>query len=209
MPAAGGFGHDDAAPSHSSTSLSSEIEPGRVGTWVDDSVGNGFCSDVREFGLGLGVGFAADVFGSKGAHDLVLTRFYYGWMLGDVVGKDRWYRGNWEVVQEIFGGVQYHPRNRYVIGETTFLRFNFATGTRWVPFLDAGVGILATDIGAPSLGSVFEFNEQFGAGLNYFWHKNRALTLEYRFIHISNAGIREPNLGVNENVFYAGVSWFF
>jgi len=209
LPAAAGFAHNDAAPVDSLTTLSLESKPGRGVTWVDDSVGNGFCSDMREFGLGLGIGFAAKVFGSKGPHDLVLTRFYYGWMLGDVVGKDRWYRGNWEVVQEIFGGGQYHPRSRFVIGETTILRFNFATGTRWVPFLDAGVGISATDIGPPSLGSVFEFNEQFGAGFNYFWRNNRSLTLQYRFIHISNAGISEPNLGVNENMFYAGVSWFF
>jgi hypothetical protein len=34
-------------------------------------------------------------------------------------------------------------------------------------------------------------------------------SFETRFGHISNAGIEEPNRGVNEFEFIAGVSWFF
>jgi lipid A 3-O-deacylase len=193
----------------SPSSLGLEKSPAPDGIWVDNSVGEGFRAGQQEFGVGLGVGFASPAFGSRGPHDMVLSRFYYGLMLGDVVGEDKWYRGNWEVVEEFFAGGQFRPAQSYVIGETTLLRFNFATGTRWVPFVDAGVGISVTDIGSPDLGSIFEFNWQAGPGVNYFWRRNSALTLQYRFIHFSNAGIRQPNVGVNESMFYAGVSCFF
>ncbi len=171
--------------------------------------GKGFRRGLEEVGLDVGAGFSAHKIGDTKPHDLVLSKLYYGLMLGDVKGRDRWYQGNWEVTQEVFGGEQYYPSSEYVLGETTALRYNFATGTRWIPYLDAGAGILGTDIGAPDLGTTFEFNEQFGTGVRFFWRRNLALNFQYRYIHISNAGIKEPNQGVNEHVFYAGVTWFF
>jgi hypothetical protein len=78
-----------------------------------------------------------------------------------------------------------------------------------VPFLDAGVGGTLTDIGRPDLGSLGEFNGQIGPGLHYFWRDNMAFTLQYRYMHTSNAGIQSPNQGVNEHICYLGISWFF
>jgi hypothetical protein len=177
--------------------------------WAAGAVGDGFRRGLEQSGFALGAGFAMHSVGNRIEHNLALVRIYYGWMLGDVAGRDKWYRGNWEIMEEIFGGAQFYPSSRYAAGETTVLRYNFATGTRWVPFLDIGAGILGTDIGHPDLGTTFEFNEQFGPGVNFFWRKNSALTFQYRFTHFSNAGIREPNQGVNEQMFYAGVTWFF
>ncbi len=67
----------------------------------------------------------------------------------------------------------------------------------------------ATDIGHPDLSSLFEFNGQAGLGVRWFWRKNGALILEYRYLHLSNAGLRTPNLGVNVNMLSAGVTWIF
>lgn len=180
-----------------------------AGIWVDDVVGNGFCRGVNESGFAVGGGAAAPHVGDKRSHDLVLSRFYYGWMFGGVKARDKWYRGNWEVLEEGFVGAQVYPASRYVIGETTLLRYSLATGTRWVPFFDAGIGISATDIANPDLGTIFEFNGQVGPGVNFFWRRNRAITFQYRFTHISNADIRSPNQGVNEHMFYAGMTWYF
>jgi hypothetical protein len=184
-------------------------KPKPVSLWADDTVGAGFTFGRREFGLGVGGGFAGHEFGGVVPHDLVLGRLYCGMMVTDVVGKDRFYQGNWEVLGELFGGGQTRPDNGYVVGIAPILRYNFATGTRLMPFLDAGAGVTATDIGTPDLGSVFEFNLQCGAGINYFWRPTSALTFQYRLIHFSNAGIKRPNRGVNENMFYLGMSWFF
>jgi hypothetical protein len=92
---------------------------------------------------------------------------------------------------------------------TPFLRYDFATGTRFVPFFDAGAGITATDISLPDLGGRFQFNSQVGLGVHWLAWKNTALTLQYRVGHISNAGLEDHNHGLNTSLVYGGASWFF
>jgi lipid A 3-O-deacylase len=192
-----------------SNAITNDFQSPPAGIWADGVVGDGFRRGVQEAGFAVGAGLAIHNVGDKISHNLALSRIYYGWMLGSPIGKDKWYGGNFEIVQELFGGAQFHPATHYAVGETTLLRYNFATGTRWIPFMDLGGGILGTDIGQPDLGTTFEFNEQFGPGVNFFWRKNSALTFQYRYTHFSNAGIKEPNQGVNEQMFYAGLTWYF
>jgi len=88
-------------------------------------------------------------------------------------------------------------------------RYNFAVGHRLVPFVDLGGGVAATDIRNGDLSTTFEFNLQGGLGAHWFVRDNMALTLQYRFIHLSNAGIKYPNLGANTSTFLAGMTWWF
>jgi hypothetical protein len=133
-------------------------------------------------------------------------------MLGPVLGEGHWYRGNFEWRVEVFGGMQYHPNvntDGWLIGLTPHLRYNFATGTRWIPFLDAGAGVTATGIAHPDLGGTFEFNLQPAIGMQWFVRDNLALTGEVKYMHLSCAGIDKPNLGVNEVIGMIGLTWFF
>ena len=130
-------------------------------------------------------------------------------MLGPVKGNGHWYRGNWELRGELFGGAQFSPRSDWVVGLTPHLRYNFATGTRLIPYVDAGAGVAATSIGPPDLSHTFEFNLQAATGARWFIKKNVALSLEARYLHLSCAGIDSPNLGVNNIGGMAGISWFF
>ncbi|EEF57576.1 acyloxyacyl hydrolase [Pedosphaera parvula] len=171
--------------------------------------GEGFKAGTKEAGFAFGAGLGMSIFGSKQAHDLALGKIHYGWIFTDVLGEEHWYRGNWELLGEGFGGVQYRPHHAYVAGGTAIFRYDFATGTCFIPFVDIGGGLTATDIGKPDLGGTFQFNLQAGGGVNYFWRDNSAITFEYRLLHISNAGIERPNLGLNTSMFYLGMSWFF
>lgn len=171
--------------------------------------GLGFRKGVSEAGLSVGYSVGSSTFGSTDEHDLALTKIYFGRIFTEVGGRDRWYAGNWEILGEFFGGVQINPDSAYVIGLTPVLRYNFATGTRWVPFFDAGAGVALTDIGRPDLGGVFQFNLQTGPGVHWFVGKDTVLTFQYRFLHISNASLQDPNHGVNTSVFYVGVGTFF
>ena len=45
---------------------------------------------------------------------------------------------------------------------TPIVRYNFSTGTRFVPFVDGGSGISLTDIKEPDLSTVFQFHSQIG-----------------------------------------------
>ena len=146
---------------------------------------------------------------SRGTHDWALSTLEYGWIFTDVVGEGHWYRGNWELLAQVFGGAQFYPDTAYVVGAGPLIRYNFAAGHRLVPFIDLGGGVAATDIRNGDLSTTFEFNLQGGLGAHWFVRDNVALTFQYRFIHLSNAGIKFPNLGANTSTFLAGVTWFF
>jgi opacity protein-like surface antigen len=180
-----------------------------AGIWATDVPTAGFRRGVQEAGFALGFGLVTPDGRDKCSHYLELSKISYGWLPAGTVAENYCWRGNWEVLEEIFAGAQSHPLVRYAVGETTVLRYNFATGTRWMPFVDGGFGVMATDIGRPNLGSVFEFNEFGGLGVNYFWRADSALDFEYRFTHISNGGVANPNGGLDGHIFYVGVSWFF
>jgi hypothetical protein len=154
------------------------------------------------------VGGAA-ILGTSQHHDLVLGSLSYGHMLSRLRGDDHWYRGNWELRAELFGGNQVSPRNEWIVGLTPHLRYNFATRTRLVPFADGGAGVTLTGIRRPDLGGLFEFNLQPGGGLHWFLRSDLALTAEVHFLHLSSAGISSPNLGVNGVLGTVGLSRFF
>ncbi|MBI5384220.1 MAG: acyloxyacyl hydrolase [Verrucomicrobia bacterium] len=184
------------------------LQAPKPGIWKD-AVGAGFQSSARHVGVTAGAGPGMTVFGTKHAHDIALGGVSYGKMWGDVKGEGHWWRGNWEWHAELFAGSEFNPRTEYLVGLAPHIRYNFATGTRWVPFLDAGGGVTATDIGKPELGGAFQFNLQPGLGVNYFVKPNLALSAECRWLHLSSARISTPNLGVNTCLFIVGLNWFF
>jgi len=175
-------------------------------------VGEGFLPTAQTVSLEAGVAPGVAIFGGRQAHDFALLSLSYGHMLGQMKGEGHWYRGNFEGRLELFGGMQFHPdvdTDGWLIGLTPHLRYNFATGTRWIPFVDWGAGVTATGIGPPDLSGTFEFNLQAATGVHWFVRDDLALTSEVRYMHMSCAGIHSPNLGVNCVAFMIGLTWFF
>jgi len=184
------------------------FNPTPGGIWEND-VGEGFKSAVQSISFSTGAGYGLKIFGGRQNHDLALASLSYGYMLGSVEGEGHWYRGNWEFRGELFGGEQFSPRNDWLVGLTPHLRYNFATGTRWIPYVDGGAGVTATSIGPPDLSHTFEFNLQAAAGVQWFLKDNLALTIEARYLHLSCASMYSPNLGLNNVNGMLGISWFF
>lgn len=176
--------------------------------WAD-GLGNGLRKGAHAAGFVVGAGFGGANWGSLESHDLTWVGGRYSWMLSGVLAEDTWLRGNVELAGEVFGGAQFYPHGHYLFGATPFLLYDFATGTRWMPFVGAGAGVTYTDIGLPDLSTRFQFNDQFVAGTHYFFDERIATSVQYRFVHLSNAGIDKPNRGVNTHMLFAGVTWFF
>jgi opacity protein-like surface antigen len=174
----------------------------------ENGVGEGFRSKTQSITMSAGATYGLDSFGSRDRHHLAMASLTYGYMLG-VVGEGHWYHGNPELQLELFGGAQFDPDARRFIGLTPHLRYNFATGTRWVPFVDAGAGLTATTIGPPDLSGTFEFNLQAGTGLQYFLRDHLAIGLEARYVHWSCAGMHKPNQGLNGITSLLGLTYFF
>jgi opacity protein-like surface antigen len=175
----------------------------------ENGIGHGFRQGTRHTGFELGIGLGAGAFGGKDGHKLALGAVRFGRMLGGLEAEKRWYRGNSEWMAELWGGIQYSPRRRTLFGITPLLRYNFATDSPWVPFINGGVGFAYTNIGGPDLSNGFQFNIQVGAGTHYFLREDTALTIQYRWLHLSNAGLNRPNTGLNSQIIYAGLERFY
>jgi hypothetical protein len=88
------------------------------------------------------------------------------------------------------------------------LQYNFAVSRRIVPFIQAGAGALVSDRTLPAHSSQFNFTPQGGFGVYLFRRSTSAISVGLRYHHISNAGIRRPNPGLNSMYFYSGFSWW-
>jgi Lipid A 3-O-deacylase (PagL) len=141
----------------------------------------------------------------------VTTRL--GWMLSDPVFEGI-FRGNFEVVTELFGGGFVKGPADGLMGVTLFLRYNYVQpGARLVPYVHAGGGGVYSDASEAhpqrELGSPLFFNLQAGFGARFFCTETCALFLELNYRHLSNGGLAERNVGLNSAGSWLGVSFFF
>ncbi len=86
---------------------------------------------------------------------------------------------------------------------------DFFPRSRVQPFLSNNGGFLyfANEVLSPQ-GSRFMFIIDFGVGINIFRKERQAVTIGYRYQHLSNANISFHNPGTDANTFYVGVSRF-
>jgi len=138
------------------------------------------------------------------------TGVQLGYMLWDVRG-DGWLRGNVELAGEGFGNAIFEGDGSYISGGTLWVRYNLVPqhSHGLVPYAQAGGGFVSTDINHGIVGQPFNFNLGLALGARYFVGHNWALSLEYRYQHISNADLNKHNLGINAHGPILGVSYFF
>jgi opacity protein-like surface antigen len=88
-------------------------------------------------------------------------------------------------------------------------KLNFGQQSWIKPFVAANVGFLyfTDDVPVPD-SSHFNFTPELGLGAQFFLTPKRAVTLGYKYFHISNAGTGRHNPGLDNNVIYAGYSFF-
>lgn len=163
----------------------------------------------KTFGFNAGAGFGSRIFGGQIKHDFSFLNLEYGRIVGSPSGEDRWWEGRWLIMAEATLGRELHPGDSWVVSLAPVVRYLFGYPATVVPFVELGLGLTWTDIREPDLGGDFQFNSQGGAGVYLFDRPQLAYTLQYRFVHYSNAGIRRPNGGVNIHAVLIGVSYFF
>jgi hypothetical protein len=90
------------------------------------------------------------------------------------------------------------------------MQINFRRQHPLQPFGNISGGILYFARNVPVPGSSnFNFTFDFGAGAQYFYRPKRALTAGYMFHHLSNAETAPRNPGIDNNIIYGGLSWYF
>jgi len=118
--------------------------------------------------------------------------------------------GNLEVLVEPFFARFTQPFSAEAAGGTLVFKYNLLSFGRWMPFWDAGVGMLWTNLAPriPEQSTPLNLVVETGPGVQYFMTEQTTLTLGVRYSHISNADTGERNIGLNAILPYAGLSWF-
>lgn len=132
----------------------------------------------------------------------------FGWFLSGELGAGSWYQGRHQLLVELPLHLVVDPRVSPMTGGYLLGSWKFTSLEGWAPYVFAGGGILYVDLGLKSMGSRLDFSYQGGTGVQYFLEKNLALSLEYRYHHISNCGTAQPNEPLNSSKILLGVSLY-
>jgi len=92
------------------------------------------------------------------------------WGIGitDPFAEGTWYEGNLDLLVEGAFLFEYRPVNGFRGGVTLLLRYNILHSGPVVPFIDAGAGIVGTDLDFQGQSDGFNFSLQGGLGLHVF-----------------------------------------
>jgi lipid A 3-O-deacylase len=119
-------------------------------------------------------------------------------------------RGNFEYAVD-FTPVTVVAQDNTVYGagfSPIILRWNFTSGHKLAPWLEAGGGVLFTSSDVPSFTNSVNFTPQAAVGINIFLREKRSVDLAFKYLHISNAGLAVPNPGLNTLQGMIGFHWY-
>ncbi|MBI2683040.1 MAG: acyloxyacyl hydrolase [Acidobacteriales bacterium] len=137
--------------------------------------------------------------------------FRYGRVLTAYHGKG-WIRGNFEFRLEIIP-LEYifqPPRNAFgaEFRPVNFI-WNFKGSKRVKPYTAIGGGLLLTNHDVPVATNGVNFTPQGGVGFHFMQGEHRAITAEFKYLHVSNAGLTNANSGINASFHVTiGYTWF-
>ncbi|MDP3089768.1 MAG: acyloxyacyl hydrolase [Nitrospira sp.] len=134
------------------------------------------------------------------------------WMMTvtDPMG-DSWYRGQISLGAEVVYIQFQEPFLTHGMGFTPKIKYTMVAHDRIHPYAEFAGGPFWTDLAGkiPEESSRFNFILTAGFGCSFFLTPQTSLNIGYRFHHISNAGTRYPNLGLNSSLPFGGFSFYF
>ena len=170
--------------------------------------------EKSDFGMGLDIGGGAAVAVLNGQKNrdvkeptVLMLLANLGWTVGDFSGANGWYRGQFDGLLEFQYLHNFHNTNGNFYGGGLGLRYRF-TAPSWVtPYaqIDLGVGGLDYNLRDQSDG----FSLTAGAALGARWPigDRFGITTSARWSHISNAGLRRPNNGIDHFLGMVGIDF--
>jgi len=147
--------------------------------------------------------------GSQSSDGVWNVGLRYGLILTKPHGP-RFLRGRLEYTVEAMPAfvVVQKQNTAYGVGVNPFaFKWAFATRGNVVPYLEIGGGTLFTNTQVPAGTSRINFTSGGAIGL-HFLRTKRNLSVEVRYMHISNAGLATLNPGINTVQLRLGFGWF-
>ncbi len=159
-----------------------------------------FHKDLRkegsDFGTQLGSGWTVGIPPGPDRADLGFLFFFPNWQYKpDRIDQRVLVSGAW--FYRVEAELTFSDCDKYLVGFSPLMaQYKFLSPERkWAPNLLIGAGFSLTDwkdVAERKLGTEFQFLLHGGAGLE-FLKKEGACSINYRFFHVSNAGIKFPN----------------
>jgi len=175
------------------------------------------CAEIRfgegcfnlGFHAGYGIPFHFDDANTQVEDSAFVALFPRGAVgLTDPLLGDHWFRGNIELGLEGHFLIQTTPHSGSAWGVSLLLRYNFLAKDRFVPFLEVGGGLIDLDFGLGSRADGFNFALQGSVGVQWLVWKRTAITAQWRYHHISNGRVNEPNVSTDHSLFLIGTTFF-
>jgi hypothetical protein len=149
------------------------------------------------------------VAGGRGDTGIWNAGLRYGWVLTKPIGPG-FLKGRFEyAIEAVPVFVLFQPANTaFGAGVSPLgLKWNFATRGQVAPYFELNGGTLFTSHEVPPGTSKVNFTDAAAFGVQFLGPRH-ALSLEARYLHISNAGLTNPNPGVNTVEIRLGIGRF-
>jgi len=133
----------------------------------------------------------------------------FGFNMNSVFGMKE-SKGTLQLALEPFCNPVTEPGSGVETGLDVFIRYLYpvAPTVKLVGEISSGPMYLSIDTHEQGQGG-FNFLNQLGLGAQVAVSGNSAITVGYRFRHLSNAGTSEPNRGINSNAVVASYSLLY
>jgi opacity protein-like surface antigen len=175
------------------------------GTCAADPIAAG----VRDVGLGGAISISH---GTQDGFDTVTGLQllpHFGLVVSDTLGSG-WLRGNLEALLEpTLMHLDSEVGTSTVVGLSALARWIFVGRGRFRPYVEAGAGLLVGETALQQTDCNLNFVLQAGPGLLVSLSDRTALSVGYRFQHVSNGSQCSFNPGLNSSALYVGVDYFF
>ena len=183
-----------------------------------DSFSKRFKKGSYDFGVQIGAGYTFDLPTGVERTDIAMLFVFPNWQsnITGLIGES-WYQGALFHHVEVgiahalkWGSGSNRRTNhcRCLFGFSPLMaQYKFLSPNRkWAPNILLGAGFSYGDWNdiAYEISTPFEFLLHAGAGVEFYTRTN-TWSLNYRLFHISNSGIKMPNLGLNAHVFSLGM----
>ncbi len=159
----------------------------------------------RKWGLLMGFGFQGASWAHSVPEEVKVTAFYPSLT---VAGFSR---ARWHLDLELEGIFAYRTNEQkgIIVGLSPMVRLLHETSPLIHPYLEVGAGGTYTDMDLQGMGSRANFSLQGGAGIEIEIGRGDALRVEYRLLHLSNAGLARQNRALNANLILFGLRHSF
>jgi hypothetical protein len=118
-------------------------------------------------------------------------------------------KGRADFILEPFVNAISSPASNVEAGSNFLLQYVFPLNKKFQPYIKGGLGVLYMSQHTLEQSTQYNFLPQGAAGIQYFLKDNLAINLEYRYRHLSNASLKDPNSGIDSNLYLCGVTFFF